>query len=130
VWLDDPEQIRHCPFGAPGDVLACRETWQYCWRCGRTDYAADVNRPRNCRSCDEVLGPWHSPVGMPTGAIRTRLALAGVECRRVNTITDNECELTGTRGIYEQVWNDLYAKLGPEFAFDRAWAWFGKAVKP
>jgi hypothetical protein len=72
----------------PGDRIYVRENWQSCDQCGAPDYAADVNRPRNCRSCDATLGPWTPSIHMPRWASRLTLIVESVKVERLTDISD------------------------------------------
>lgn len=92
----DENEDYPCPHGQPGDRLWVRETFQECPECGRPDYAADVNRPRNCRSCDATLGKWRPSIHMPRWASRITLEIVAVRVERLRKIS---CEDAMAEGI-------------------------------
>lgn len=88
-----------CPYGQPGDRLWVREAWTHCDRCGRTDYQADVNKPRNCRHCDASLGNWKPSIHMFREASRITLEIISIRAERLNDISEEDAKAEGIHKI-------------------------------
>lgn len=84
-----------CPYGGPGDEIWVRETWKYCWKCGHTNYAADCNKPRQCRSCDASLGKWKPSIHMFKFCSRISLEILSVRPERLQDITHWDAKAEG-----------------------------------
>lgn len=100
--------IQHCPYGAPGDRLWVRESWQAVWfshdyrvcapksaregRHGcRIAYAADWPN----ETPQERGFPWRSPRFMPRWASRITLELTGVRVLRLRDMTERDAIAEG-----------------------------------
>lgn len=131
---------RGCPYGQPGDRLWVRETWQHCEHCGGVDYAADVNRPRNCRHCDATLGNWKPSIHMFREDARITLEIVGVRVERLQDISNEDCwnegmsdatnpELKANRKWFSELWESIN---GPGSWDLNPWMWVieFKEVKP
>lgn len=97
-WQVDDRQCLptfRCPYGKPGDRLWVRETWQHCQNCGGVDYAADVNRPRNCRHCDASLGNWKPSIYMFRDDSRITLEIVSVRVERLKGISEEDAKAEG-----------------------------------
>lgn len=104
-------EVQSCPYGAPGDRLWVRETWNVCdaepsdWP-GAVEpgeplpmipkqrlpgtlvlYAAD-------RSSDEY-DTWRPSIHMPRWACRLTLEITGIRVERVQDISDDDCRAEG-----------------------------------
>lgn len=136
---EQPLPIR-CPYGQPGDRLWVRETWQHCQNCGGVDYAADVNKPRNCRHCDASLGNWKPSIHMFRDDSRITLEIVSVRVERLNDISNEDCwnegmcdetnpELKANRKWFSELWECIN---GPGSWDLNPWVWVVefKEVKP
>ena len=136
-WVDeyikDPDNylVEECPYGKPGDMLWVRETWQRCPTCGNLDYRAGVNLGDSCRSCNEGLGKWKSPLFMFRENSRITLEITDVRVERLQDINfrDLQAEAVGIQGEltkamneYMQIWDSLNAKRGYPWS-SNPWCW-------
>lgn len=128
------------PYGQPGDRLWVRETWQHCEHCGGVDYAADVNRPRNCRHCDATLGNWKPSIHMFREDSRITLEIVRVRAEQLQDISNEDCwnegmcdatnpELKANRRWFSELWESIN---GPGSWDLNQWVWVVefKEVKP
>jgi len=106
---DAPDFAReiHCPYGAPGDQLWVRETWQI----NHIDYdrgPAPKSRPldaellyradgefRDQFEIDEGGSGWRPSIFMPRWASRISLEITGVRVERVQDISDADAKAEG-----------------------------------
>ena len=111
----DPLTTIRCPYGAPGQILWCRETWQ-AWR--RTSYEYDEHEAltREARSgarwaewieqngkpdaieyraTSKSLGPWTPAIHMPRWASRLTLEIVSVRVERLHAITEEDARAEG-----------------------------------
>lgn len=86
----DEEEGWVCPFGAPGDLLWVRETWNiYDFVGGEAGYPLRViPKARPTRACvifaaDSTDGPWRAPLSMPKWASRLTLEIEDVAVHRI-----------------------------------------------
>ncbi|HCI7056183.1 TPA: hypothetical protein NPQ16_000403 [Klebsiella pneumoniae] len=113
-----------CPFGAVGDRIWVRETWQaihdYCDENGHVDerrYARSIPRHRGNywhpvyeeawgnESREDREFPWRPSIHMPRWASRILLEITNVRVERLNSISQEDAkaegmELTGWRPTY------------------------------
>lgn len=87
--------MRFCPYGLPGDHLWVRETFAFCDNCGHLNFAATVNRPRNCLACDDFIGPWKPSIFMPRAESRITLGLVDVRVERLQEISEDDARAEG-----------------------------------
>lgn len=127
-WSEDAEHAcdfwHPCPFGAVGDRIWVRETWQaihdYCDENGHVDerrYARSIPRHRGNywhpvyeeawgnESREDREFPWRPSIHMPRWASRILLEITDVRVERLNTISQEDAqaegmELTGWRPTY------------------------------
>lgn len=99
-WWGHIEELE-CPYGAPGDVLACREEWAsyYCDESDGDLLTGDVAFYRDTCDCDPSEVEWRPASEMPDWAIRRRVTVRQVEVRRVSTITEAEAMAAGWKGL-------------------------------
>lgn len=93
--IEDPNAIKACPYGQPGERLWVKETHQWCECCGSVDYAADVNRPNQCRSCDHSLGKWRPSIFMFRRSSRITLEIVAVRVERLQEISEADAIAEG-----------------------------------
>ena len=100
-----------CPFGQPGDLLWCQETWKH-----HSIYAhlkpRDLPRSNVFFRADDRYAPsntpWRPSIHMPRWASRLTLELTDVRAQRVQEISADDCEAEGVQwrggdmGIYRQ----------------------------
>lgn len=111
-----------CPYGQPGDLIWCRETWGVgCrpdpyqgWRDG-LEYRADESflqhdcdllplhfvTPPEGVDLDEYASGWKSPTQMPRWASRLTLRLTAVRVQRVQEISESDCYAEGIEAWLE-----------------------------
>ncbi|EPY5145525.1 TPA: hypothetical protein ACIJ01_004098 [Klebsiella pneumoniae] len=127
-WSEDAEHAcdfwHPCPFGAVGDRIWVRETWQaihdYCDENGHVDerrYARSIPRHRGNywhpvyeeawgnESREDREFPWRPSIHMPRWASRILLEITDVRVERLNAISQEDAqaegmELTGWRPTY------------------------------
>lgn len=99
-----------CPYGGPKDTLWVREAFQTCPKCGTLNYAATVNKPKNCSGCDEWLGSWKPSIHMPRSASRITLEITGVRVERLIEITSDDAKAEGVRPTTREWINDQHPK--------------------
>ena len=105
--LDDPDAVKACPYGVPGERLWVRETWgavspdehvRPLRECA-IEYRADSGASHpggwdNAPDDAEALR-WRSPIHMPRWASRLTLEITEVRVRRIQEITDEEAIAEG-----------------------------------
>lgn len=96
-----PDLHEHCPYGAPGDKLWVRETWQAFERGWDVYKGIPKSRPGNCctlYAADDVDGDlgWRPSIHMPRWASRITLEITGVRVERLNDISDADAQAEGT----------------------------------
>lgn len=93
----------HCPYGAAGDRLWVRETWQ-AWRQTNVEYdewepetAKDRMRDARIvyRATSDSLGPWRPSIFIPRWASRIALEVADVRVQRLQEISDEDARAEG-----------------------------------
>ena len=117
LWKDELEKhdrVARCPYGAAGDHLWVRETWQRCFECGGINYRATANENgRVCQHCDNFLGKWKPSIHMFRDDSRILLEVTAVRVERVQSITDADARAEGV-GAWHDTTNGTVYK--PEFA--------------
>lgn len=94
VGQPSDEWLKHCPYGAPGDVLWVRETWAPCEapiRSGFIQYAADGAIGRRVSLLGVWVGKpskWRPSIHMPRWASRLSLRIKSVRVERLQEISD------------------------------------------
>lgn len=96
-----------CPYGAPGDRLYVRETWQHeyhpeAYRDGallfyRADYLNDPHGPDGEKSPEGRYRSWRPAIHMPRDASRILLELTDVRVERLNSISESDAMAEGIR---------------------------------
>ncbi len=123
-----------CPYGAPGDRLWVRETWQHAnhplgpYQPGvpvfyRADYLDDPHGPDGERSPEGKYRTWRPSIHMPRAAARIELEITGVRVERLQEISVEDAMAAGValvrpdlagvppcldwRYAYEDLWNEI-----------------------
>lgn len=146
--FSEPNWLHLCPYGALGDRLWVRETWDVGftsyeqWVRYRADAAhqpvADEHRDALLANWDNHPSTgWRSPIHMPRWASRISLELTSVRVQRLQDISEEDAiaegaqagessltqEMSGSaRGDFARIWNELNAQRGYPFA-DNCWVW-------
>ena len=105
AWTPDGDWAIRLPFGAPGDVLLCREAFSQFTRKPTQGEQIFYRADGNCLE----LEPWWSAAQMPKWAVRTRRVIERVRVLKVSDLTFREIERLG--GEISVFSND-------------AWCWF------
>lgn len=134
-------------YGWPGNRLWVRETWAHCAECGSLNFAATVNKPRNCSACDKTIGPWKPSIHIVRADSRITLEVTAVRVERLHDITEADaiaegihkfhglelygCDPKGTPGTmvggtaseaFAILWDSINDKRG--FGWDKnPWVW-------
>jgi hypothetical protein len=145
---EDPYASAACPYGAPGDTLWVKETWNSSnqWNVMKpTDmpegapifYGADYDAAglRNC-------GPWRPSLFMRRWMSRITLEVASVRVERLHAITEADAKAEGVEqwndgawycgvqgfmgyespvGAYRELWESINAKRAPWAS--NPWVW-------
>ncbi|MGV4051536.1 hypothetical protein ACV8TN_14935 [Citrobacter freundii] len=125
--------IFNCPFGAVGDRIWVRETWNKYG--GLLTYRADYDWIEDMKkemACHESYPKWHPSIHMPRWASRLTLEITGVRVERLQTITLGDvCKEIGC-GLYDfrpatygfQVWEELWKSIYGEGSWHaNPWVW-------
>lgn len=122
-----------CPYGAEGDRLWVRETWQHenapdglyspGWFVAyRADYMSDPHGPDGEKSPEGKYRTWRPSIFMPRAASRITLAITGVRVERLQAISrgdamaegcpfpnlgGGECGATDPVGWYRGLWSEI-----------------------
>ncbi len=133
-----------CPYGADGDRLWVRETWQY-------DPAGKlpiIYRAANPEGYAEMPGHlWRSPIFMPRRASRIDLEVLAVRVERLQEISEEDAAAEGcdplspsmtwaekpictARDVYEAVWDAINGKRASWKSNPWCWALSFCRVKP
>lgn len=118
-YEDEGSYLLRCPFGAPGTVLAIRETWRAAessrndgWRA--IEYRADgaiSKRPVAMGYWSTafglpLFGSWRSPATMPLWAARLRCRVLDIRVHLVREISEGNAEAEGARNDHSMKWPD------------------------
>lgn len=109
-WLDSTDILEagtvgnefRCPYGVPGDLLWCKETWAPDPAIGRTFYRADTKDGRTATwrdaglDCSLAVDRWRSAIHMPRRFSRLTLELTDVRVERVQDIDEADAVAEGT----------------------------------
>ena len=135
-----------CPYGRPGDLLWCQETWKH-----HSIYAhlkpRDLPRADIFFRADDRYAPsntpWRPGIHMPRWASRLTLELTDVRVQRVQEISEEDAEAEGMpepylgdgdapftespvlvsrRVQFRNLWNDLNARRGHGWN-ENDWVW-------
>lgn len=139
----NPIPVR-CPYGAPGDWLWVRETWQALQPLKDIPLEIINPRPGICALAYEAdegerfekyktfgsklyQGPWRSPLFMPRWASRITLELTGVRVERVQEISEADAIAEGIERINDHphwAWKDYTGNgqdLSPIMSYQSLW---------
>lgn len=109
-----------CPYGAPGDRLWVRETFQPNMRCGGYLYRADD-------IAGHIAEDWRPSIYMPRWASRITLEIEAVRVERVQDITEEDARAEGIviwevdriqrgdrggREDFRELWDSINSKRG------------------
>lgn len=124
-----------CPFGAVGDCIWVRETWNKYG--GLVTYRADYDWIEDMKkemACHASYPKWHPSIHMPRWASRILLEITDVRVERLNDISQEDAqaegmELTGWRPTYSdpdsggEVWTpyDNFALLWESIYGEESW---------
>jgi hypothetical protein len=129
------------PYGAPGDRLWVRETWQ-AWE--RVSYEHDewepIDRERRAgatwaewldehrppdaieyRATSESQGPWTPAIHMPRWASRITLEVTGVRVERLQAITEADANAEGVRPFPLDLEGDCWTDGTYRTAYNHLW---------
>jgi hypothetical protein len=127
-------------YGAPGDRLWVRETWQHsnhplgpyepaCDVFYRADYLDDPLGPDLEKSVDGIRRQWRPSIHMPRSASRITLEVTGVRVERLQEISDEDAcaeggplDATWPCDWYRDLWNSLNAARGYGWSAN-PWVW-------
>lgn len=112
------ELAAHCPYGAVGDRLWCREAW-----------AVDAPLDQVRRECEDMLGgighgpyyradevhentglTWRPSIFMPRWASRITLEIVGVRVERLQEITEEDAQAEGMKAAEGHLYRPLGSK--------------------
>lgn len=124
--------IFNCPFGAVGDRIWVRETWNKYG--GLLTYRADYDWIEDMKkemACHESYPKWHPSIHMPRWASRITLEITGVRVERLNDISEcdakaegapTECCVIGDKHFlgFRSLWKSIY---GDESWRSNPWVW-------
>lgn len=153
-WSEDAEHAcdfwHPCPFGAVGDRIWVRETWQaihdYCDENGHVDerrYARSIPRHRGNywhpvyeeawgnESREDREFPWRPSIHMPRWASRILLEITDVRVERLKSISDGDAIREGcstadmksgdcVADVFARLWASIY---GDESWNSNPWVW-------
>lgn len=153
-WNEDAEHAcdfwHPCPFGAVGDRIWVRETWQaihdYCDENGHVDerrYARSIPRHRGNywhpvyeeawgnESREDREFPWRPSIHMPRWASRILLEITDVRVERLKSISDGDAIREGcstadmksgdcVADVFARLWASIY---GDESWNSNPWVW-------
>ena len=101
-----------------GDVLWCRETWQYIEGASGSGYAYKAGGGVN-----NDTGEWRSPMYMPKEAARIFLLVKNVRCERLQDISEDDARAEGVVPLafdslgysdaYIDLWQSINGKTFP-----------------
>ena len=126
---------KHCPYGAPGDLLWVREAWAdlrgkgfgapFAYRANALTH--DGREDADSKRCRTDFGvKWKPSIHMPREASRLTLRITEVRVERVQDISGEDsgaegCQ-SGTRYEFALLWDSINAKRG--FGWDaNPWVW-------
>lgn len=135
---DDPSAVIACPYGVPGDLLWCRETWRPHIETGMPEYRANLG------AVDHDLR-WKPSIYMPRWVSRITLRITDVRVQRLQEISEEDARAEGvaepapvhgkwcdaTRGReghwsyrkpFADLWDSLNAKRAPWSSNPFVWA--------
>lgn len=94
--LDDPDCVKACPFGQPGDRLWVRETWgQDEALCEGVQYRADWGQEAQDHAANHSEWRWSPSIHMPRWACRLVLEIVFVRVERLQEFGPNDAKAEG-----------------------------------
>lgn len=95
--LDDPDAVKACPYGGPGDLIWVRETWGVLYQ----QFRNDRDEPTWYRASGDLesLPTWYPSIHMPRWRSRLTLELTEVRLQRVQDISEQDAEAEGIECI-------------------------------
>ena len=125
-----------CPFGMEGDVLLGKETWGFSARV-TTDAHDRFMREMDSqylvfRADGSRAAFWHPPQRMPQWAVRIRLRVESVACKRVQEITEEVAyaQAPGKAwggGCFHRSWAGLWDADNPRHPWEEnPWTWIAR----
>ena len=121
--------VRHSPFGIPGDRIYVRETW--CKM--KTASRPEDNRIHYLASAGKNNFLWRPSIHMPREAARLFLEITDVRVERVRDISEEDAIAEGMKSLgftegnphkalYAQLYESIY---GPD-SWEKDWVWVYK----
>lgn len=120
-WSEDAEHAcdfwHPCPFGAVGDRIWVRETWNKYG--GLLTYRADHDWIDDMRKETVCTAKWVPSIHMPRWASRILLEITDVRVERLNSITEEDAEAEGVTDSgfgdllvdgYRYLWKSIYGE--------------------
>lgn len=127
VYLEgNHHAVESCPYGKPGDLLWCRETWQHgnaplgnyqrgCLIFYRADYLDDPHGPDGEKSPEGKYRRWIPSLHLPRRESRITLRITDVRVQRLNDISPEDAAAEGWPGPDDR--NSIHS------AYPIAWFW-------
>lgn len=119
-WCDaaaNPDDVRRCPYGQPGDRLWVREAW------ARTRvFGAEMVVYREGDNRTDYGGPWKPSIHMPRWASRITLEITSVRVERLQDISEADAIAEGVYTDPASPAYDAYAQLWDEINGPGSWA--------
>ena len=117
------DTILHCPYGARGDRLWVRETWQTCTDPDDRDpdevvYAADHDGEHP--GFAEDGWSWRPSIYMPRWASRITLEIERTRVERLHAITDDDARAEGCAGGHDSIPGYRFSAT-PREHFEHLW---------
>ena len=135
------DQRIHCPYGAPGDELWVRETWNVLNSdgCSPRDITPQPDRVVYKANEDDQYPFWRPSIFMPRWASRIQLLITDVRVERVRDISVEDAYAEGVRNpfygrgtvggdfsvvnvMFQDLWNSINAKRGHSWE-SNPWVW-------
>jgi len=95
-FAGDIDRPIKCPFGKIGDIIYCREKWNYIY--GIIDTEKEIIGYYHSTDGD-VNKKWKSPATMPREAARLFLRITNKRVMRVQELTEQDAKIQGYGGI-------------------------------
>lgn len=122
-----PGLVKQCPYGQPGDLLWCRETWrpvvdEQLWDC--IEYRADGARIKPevpgdntgfqfSVACDADDGRWRPSIHMPRWASRMRLEIGDIRMERLQNLSEEDAKAEGIVPAPGGSWSGAEGQAAP-----------------
>lgn len=133
--IDDPNVVKACPYGKPGDRLWVRETWAEIPDDGGTwIYRADD--PEDAWKTESGV-VWRPSIFMPRGVSRIRLTITEVRVERLQEISEEHARAEGVEPVrhphgggtlypywhgFRAAWDKMHGKKAPWERNPYVWA--------